>query len=133
VRIHKRTAAVVSGLVFGGAAVLTVGSAASASAGTVTAAPHVAVSKAGCRRHRSCGSRHSSSQRVVVVNHNTNISRSSSNQFQGGRERFFRHGRRGCDGLFRGCGFGGGGFGGGFGGFGGGFGDDFDGFGDDWD
>lgn len=128
-RIHKRTAVAVSGLVFGGAAALMVGSAGSAEAATVTASPHVAVSKAACRSHRRCrGSRHSSSQKVVVVNHNTNISRSSSNQFQGGG--FGNRNRRHGFGHF-GRGFGG------FGGFGG-F-DDFDGgfggfgFGDDWD
>jgi hypothetical protein len=129
VRIHKRTAVAMSGLVFGGGAALMVGSAASASAGTVTAVPHVAVSGVGygCRR-RSCGrgSHHSSSQRVTVVNHNTNISHSSSNQFQGDDR--FRNRRRGFEG-FEGFGRGFGGFGGGFGGFG----DDDWGGGDDWD
>lgn len=127
-RIQKRTAVAVSGLVFGGAAALTVGAAVPAGAATVAAAPPAAVSMS-CGRHHRCGGRsfRSNSQRITIVNHNTNISHSSSNQSQG--DGLFRNRRNG---LFGRCGGGCDGFGGsgGFGGFGG-FGDDWG--DDDWD
>ncbi|MBC6462734.1 hypothetical protein [Actinomadura sp. HBU206391] len=101
-------AVAMSGLVFAGGAALMIGGAASASAEAMTATPqHVTPAKSscghrrGCGCHRNCGcnnrhhrahhrSRHNfaHNQRIIVINRNNNISRSTGGDF--GHHRGFK-------------------------------------------
>jgi hypothetical protein len=108
--IPTHMAVAMSGLVFAGGAALMIGGAASANAEAVAAAPqHVTLVKSSCGHRRGCGcnrgcgcsrggnrfrGHHSNrntfahNQRIIVINRNNNISRSSGGEF--GRHRGFR-------------------------------------------
>jgi hypothetical protein len=104
--IPTHMAVAMSGLVFAGGAALMIGGATSASAEAMAATPqHVTLAKSSCGHRRGCGcqrncgcNRHrehhrsrntfAHNQRIIVINRNNNISRSSGGDF--GHHRGFR-------------------------------------------
>lgn len=110
--IPTHMAVAMSGLVFAGGAALMIGGATSASAEAMAAAPQVTSAKSSCGHRRGCGcnrscgcsrgcggcnrhhGRHSNrhafhhNQRIIVINRNNNISRSTGGDF--GRVRGLR-------------------------------------------
>ena len=103
--IPKRMAVAMSGFMFAGAAALTVGAVAPASAEAITAAPHLVMGGAGggpaprprvvvhrvmrapVARRVCCGAnRSASAQRASIFNRNFNFSRSNSEQAEAQRQ-----------------------------------------------
>jgi hypothetical protein len=85
--IPKRMAVAVSGLVFAGGAALAVGTAAPASAQIAAAAPQQLVADGGSRWWRSGHHSSRNHQRIIIINRNSNFSKSDTDRAQPDQQR----------------------------------------------